>query len=356
MEKIKIGVIGVGVIATAVHIPQIFKSNKYEIVAICDIDIEKLNKVGKELNIPKEFCFSYYLDLINCERVDVIDICTPNYLHYQMCMESIKVGKKFSVEKPITLTKKEAKDIADNAKKKNINNMVCFSYRFKPAVRYAKDLIESGKIGRIKHIKMEYSQSWALELKNTPYYWRFQKEFAGSGALGDLGSHALDLVRFITGKEYTYLISDLGTEIKMRKKMGAEDYETVDVDDFCNIIMKMEDDIRCSFLITRLGYGRGNYQRLEIYGEKGGIIYRLDVNPDIDDEIFGCFGEEDKYEKLDIPEKYNITQMEELANIINGNPSGFAATVVDGYINQVLLDGVIESNEKESWINCKIAK
>lgn len=350
MGKIKIGIIGVGVIATAVHIPQILESNEYEIVALCDIDNEKVLKVGKELNLSKEFCFSNFLDLINCDEVEVVDICTPNYLHYKMCMEVIKSGKKFSVEKPVTMNKEEVREIEENVKRMNIGNMVCFSYRFKPAVRYAKELIDSGKIGKIKHIKMEYSQSWALESKNTPYIWRFQKEFAGSGALGDLGSHAVDLVRFISGKEYVSLISDMGTEIKTRKKVDGEGYGVVDVDDFCNILTKMEDNICCNFLITRLGYGRGNYQRMEIYGDKGGIVYRLDVRPDAEDEIFGCFGEENAYEKLEIPEKYGTTQMKEFANIINGKSSGFAATIADGYLNQIVMDGIIESYEKEKWI------
>ena len=128
------------------------------------------------------------------------------------------------------MTGEQADHLAQVTKERGVKSMVCFSYRFKASARYAKDLIERGLIGDIYHVDMQYYQAWGLPMCNTPLVWRFEQKHTGSGALGDLGSHALDLVRFVTGKEYKRLISHTGTFVHEREKLDSSGMGKVDVD------------------------------------------------------------------------------------------------------------------------------
>ena len=157
MEKkvIRVGSVGVGAIWGGVHEPGIAKSPDLTLVAICDIDEKKLEAVGEKYGIPPQYRFTDYRDLVNCDIVDAVDICTSNDAHFKVAMAAVEAGKPFNLEKPITLTAEEADILAKAAQEKNVKNMVCFSYRFKAAARYAKDLIAQGKIGRVYHVNIQ---------------------------------------------------------------------------------------------------------------------------------------------------------------------------------------------------------
>ncbi len=357
MEKkvIRVGSVGVGEIWSGVHEPGIRKSPDLELVAICDINEEKLNAVGEKYGIPPEYRFVDYHDLINCPIVDAVDICTSNDAHFEVAMAAVEAGKPFDLEKPITLTAQEADTLAAAVEEKDLKNMVCFSYRFKSAARYARDLILQGRIGQVYHVNMQYFQAWGLPRANCPLVWRYVKSRTGTGALGDLGSHALDLVRFVTGKEYVRVVGHTGTYVHQRPLEKGDGVGTVDVDDFSNYMADMEDEISVSFQITRFAYGRGNYQRMEIYGSEGAIVYSLDATPEGIDEIEVCSGDINAdahvFNKLPIPWQYRCDQMQSFADVINGKADGLAATIQDGRANQHLLDAIVESAEKGTWLS-----
>lgn len=356
MAKIRVGSVGIGGISNGVHLPGILKSPDLELVAVCDINPERLKAAQEKYGIDDAHAFLDYHDLINCPDVDAVDISTSNDAHFEIAMAAVEAGKPYALEKPITLTSEEADILAAKTKEKNVKNMVCFSYRFKAAARYAKDLIAQGVIGHVYHVDMQYFQAWGLPRANTPLVWRFVQEKTGSGALGDLGCHALDLVRFVTGKEYTKLVGHTGTYVKERKLLDGDGMGKVDVDDFSNYMAEMGEDTSCSFQITRFAYGRGNYQRMEIYGEKGAIVYSLDVEPGVD-EIEVCIGDTyasaNTYTKLPIPDKYKVDQMQSFADIINDKADGMAATIFDGQVNQHAVDAVIESAAEGKWVTLK---
>ena len=222
MSVIRVGSVGIGGISRGVHLPGIEKSPDLQLVAVCDIDPDALRYARETYGIDEAHCFTDYHDLINCPDVDAVDISTPNNVHYEVALAAAEAGKPYAVEKPLTLTSEEADHLAKVTKEKGVKSMVCFSYRFKASARYAKDLIDRGMIGKVYHVDMQYYQAWGLPFFETPLRWRFQKELTGSGALGDLGSHALDLVRFVTGKEYKRLVSHTGTFVHERQKAGRQ--------------------------------------------------------------------------------------------------------------------------------------
>ena len=161
---LKLGIIGVGGIAQT-HIRMLKKVEQAKICAICDIDEEKLQKVGDQLEIPESHRFTDYKDLINCEDVQAVEICTPNYLHVPMAMDVVAAGKALEVEKPLSVDYAGIDGLLEAIDAAGIVNMTCFSYRFMPAVRYAKHLIEEGKLGKIINVDVAYLKSsgfWAV--------------------------------------------------------------------------------------------------------------------------------------------------------------------------------------------------
>jgi len=350
--KHRVGLVGTGGIAMWAHLPGIAESPDLELVALCDINSEALNEKGDKYNIPAEYRFKDYRDLIACDIVDVVDVTTSNDAHFEIALTAAKAGKPYSLEKPVTMNAVESADLLAATGK--LPNMVCFSYRFKAAARFARDIVQKNQLGVIHHVNTQYFQAWGGFENKCPLLWRFQKDRAGSGALGDLGCHALDLVRFILDKDYLSVCAHNGTITHERNLVGGKGTGPVDVDDFSNYLVAMEDGISGSFQITRFAYGRNNYQRIEIYGSQGALIYKLDEEPGVD-SIDICIGgpmrETYTYTKLPTPGRFNSNQMQSFADILNGKGDGLAATIEDGHKNQLVVDAVLKSAEERKWID-----
>jgi predicted dehydrogenase len=353
MPGIKIGVIGLGGIAGGVHLPGILRCKDFELAALCDIDREKLDRIGDLYQIGSSMRFTDYRDLIASGNVEAVDICSPNDCHFQMALEAVKARKPYAVEKPVTMNAGEAETLVRLTKERAIKNMVCFSYRFKTAARYARHLVQSGALGELYHVYMQYLQAWGNPDFGTPLVWRFVKARAGSGALGDLGCHALDLARFVTGREYLRVAGDAGTYVRERSLPDTPGKGIVDVDDYCHYLARMEGGVSAVFEITRFGFGRGNFQRLEIYGRTGALVYKLDESPGAD-ELEICTGQPlgqlNTFVKIPIPPSFQADQMQSFADIINEKSDGLAARIEDGLASQKVLDAVADSFGNERWV------
>jgi predicted dehydrogenase len=357
MSVKRIGSIGLGGIANAVHLPGIQRSPDLEFAAICDIDKERLDRAGDKYGIDKSRRFIDYHELLALSDVDAVDIAVPNDCHFQIALDAVKAGKHYALEKPVTLTAAQAETLAKNTKEKGVKSMVCFSYRFMKAARYARELVQEGALGEIYHIYAQYLQAGGSPDNDRPLVWRFVKSRAGSGALGDLGCHAIDLVRFIMGKEYIKVVADADTFVKERRLLDGSGMGKVDVDDYCNYMARMEGGASAVFEITRFGFGRGNYQRVEIYGRKGALVYKLNETPDTD-ELEICIGNPPGQLHVfttvpQIPRKFVVDQMQSFADILNDNGDGLSATIEDGLINQKTCDAIIESFEQQKWVAVK---
>ena len=351
--RISVGVVGLGTIAACVHLPGIQLSRDLTLAAVCDVDEKKLKAVGDTYEIPEKYRFTDYRDLIRCKEVAAVDICTPNDCHYQMAMEAVSALKPYAVEKPVTMNHQEAKALLDATEKAGIKSMVCFSYRFKAAARYARELVTSGALGEIHHVNMQYLQSWGRKEADVPLVWRYIKSRSGSGALGDLGCHGLDLVGFVLGRVVEKVVADAGTFVKQRKLEGGTGMGVADVDDYCHYLARLQGNVAASFQVTRFAYGRGNYQRLEVYGERGALVYLLDAEPGVD-ELEICIGQPmgslNVFTKVPVPSYNDADQMQSFANLLLDKGDGLAATIRDGYMNQLVVDAVIESFEGQKWV------
>ena len=352
----RVGSVGIGGISRGVHLPGIAKSPDLELVAVCDLKPERMAYAREAYGIAEDHCFGDYHQLINCPDVDVVDISTSNNAHFEVAKAAIEAGKPYCLEKPVTLTAEEADILAKMTAERGLPSMVCFSYRFKAAARYAKELVEKGLLGEIYHVYMQYLQGGGGPSYDLPRSWRYQKSLTGTGALGDLGCHALDLVSFVTGKGYCKAVGHADTFVHQRSLEEGEGMGEVDVDDFCHYLMEMDGKTSANFSVTRFAYGRGNYQRMEIYGSKGALVYSLDVTPGVD-ELEVCIGSPydrvGAFTKLPVPDRFRTDQMQSFADILNGRGDGMAATIEEGRRIQHALDVIIRSAEEEKWLPCR---
>lgn len=350
MSVIRVGSVGLGGISSGVHLPGIRRSPDLALTAVCDIDPKRLYERGEQYGIPEDRRFTDYRDLAACPDVDAVDISTPNNVHLEIALAAARAGKPYGCEKPVTMDTAEAELLRDETHRAGVKSMIYFSYRYKAAARYLRSLVAGGRLGHIHHVNMQYYQAWGLAEADCALVWRYVKSVAASGALGDLGCHALDLVSFVTGQRYVKVSAHLDTIVRERRLPSGDGRGPVDVDDFSNILAEMTDGISASFQISRFAYGRGNYQRMEVYGEHGALVYHLDRIPGLDELEICDASTGKKYVPAEIPEEFRVDQMQAFADLLNGKDDGLNASIDDGVVNEILLDGILRSSEEQSWV------
>lgn len=344
---LKIGIIGLGGIS-AKHIREIQACDKAEIRAICDVNPETLKKVGDQLGIPENNRFTNYKDLIACEEVEAVEICTPNYLHIPMAMDVVAAGKALEMEKPLSVDYAGVDELLRAIDDAGIVNMTCFSYRFMPAVRYAKHLIEEGKLGKIINVDVAYLKSsgfWAGRRLD----WRFVNEYAGCGVIGDLGVHLIDMTRYLVG-DFKSVYASTEIVVKQRQKLDSDEYAAVETEDLASFMAKLEGNVNANFLISRCAIGNDNTIKFEIYGTEGVLRFNLN-NPN---ELTVCIGEVDRetdsLHTVKVPAKYNIGQEETFIRAALGEIPEDFPVVREGAACQKIVDALIESAKTDSVV------
>jgi len=214
------------------------------------------------------------------DDVDAVDIAAPGNVHCEIAVAAAEAGKHVFCEKPLTFTVADGKKMLAAVRAAGVKHMVNFNYRVCPAVSLAKQMIDAGEIGEIRHVRCTYLQDWLVD-PQFPMNWRLRKEAAGSGAHGDLGAHSIDLARFLAG-EIAEVVGMTKTFITERPAEGTssgltatagEGVENVTVDDTSVFLAKFANGATGNFEATRLAPGRKNYNRFEINGSKGSLVW-----------------------------------------------------------------------------------
>jgi predicted dehydrogenase len=203
--------------------------------------------------------------------VDIVDITTPNDLHRPIAEFALQHGKHVLCEKPLALSAKEAYLMSQCARRSAAVHMVAFNYRRCPAVLEAKRLIESGALGKIFHFRALYLQDWALS-PETPFTWRFSADQSGSGALGDIGSHAIDLALHLVG-EIASVVGVTKTFVDARPEPVSGGSRSVDVDDCAVALLRFASGAVGTLEASRFSYGRKNFLTFEISGSNGALAF-----------------------------------------------------------------------------------
>lgn len=214
-------------------------------------------------------------EVVERKDIDLVDISTPGDSHAEIAIAAARAGKVVFCEKPLANSVGEAEQMLAAVEKAGVVHMICHNYRRAPAVMLAKQLIADGQLGDIRHFRGTYLQDWIAD-SQFPLVWRLDRTKAGSGALGDIAAHSIDLARFLVG-EIAEVAGHLQTFIKERplpedpKRTG-----TVTVDDAAASLVRFENGAMGTIEATRMALGRKNHNRFEINGSKGSLAFDLE--------------------------------------------------------------------------------
>ncbi len=277
MKQFRTGIIGVGFIGAA-HVEQLRRLGNVDVVAIADaVDAQKK---ADSLFVPKGY--ADYKEMIDKENLDCIHICTPNDTHYNIAMYAIEKGVNVVCEKPMTCTLEEADGLCKAAKAKGIVNAMNFNCRFYPMAYQMREMVKSGELGNVYTIHGGYLQDWLF--LDTDYNWRLEPEASGaSRAFGDIGSHWIDLVEFITGLKVVEVLADFAIFHKTRKKplkpidtysgmaLRPEDYKEMPIatEDYATVLFHFDNGAHGCCNISQVYAGRKNQMIVSIAGSKG---------------------------------------------------------------------------------------
>lgn len=248
-------------------------ANLINIVGVATTRAETAKKAAEEIGC--DVYTANYLELLQRDDIALIDCCTPNHMHEEIIVAAAKAGKHIYCEKPLAMNAQQAKRMVDAVQKANVKTQLTFNFRFFPAIYRAKQLIDSGFLGRVFSFRGRYFRSSYID-PTKPLSWRLSKDISGGGALLDLGSHIIDLLYYLLGP-FASVQATMDTLIKERPvKAGSSEKGIVDVDDFALINAKLHDGTLGNIEVSRMGTGVNNECLFEIYSEKGAIRFNAE--------------------------------------------------------------------------------
>lgn len=363
-------------------------SNAYrQVTKFFDPDVEPVMKVlvgRNEANVARaanHFGWEEYStdwrQVLERNDIDIVDIATPGNEHAPMAIAAAQAGKTVFCEKPLGNNFEQAKAMMDAVEAAKVVNMVCFNYRRVPAIALAKRMIENGDLGRIYHFRARYLQDWIAD-PNFPLVWRLQKEVAGSGTLGDIGAHILDISTYLVGN-LTSLSGMTETFVKQRplqapstgteglNAQASTEMGEVTVDDATAFMGRFENGAMGVFEASRFAPGRRNFNTFEINGEKGSIAFNFERMNEL--EYYNTADQSDRqgFRTINVNENdqpysgvywpaghiigYEQTFINTVYDLLQGHAKGesphpdFRA----GAYNNLVLDTVVKSAESKKW-------
>src|SRR5215218_5226647 len=317
-----------------------------------------------------------YRTLVQRGDIGLVDVASTGNTHYEVVMAALAAGKHVLCEKPLANSLAQARAMTLEAQRAGVVAMVNFNYRRVPAVQLAQQLIAEGRLGEIRHWRAVYLQDWIND-PQFPLVWRLQKELAGSGALGDIAAHIIDLAHFLIGP-ITQVTGTLSTFIKERpletasgggtglSSIGSSERGQVTVDDAAMLLARFENGATGTLEATRLAPGRRNHNSFEINGSNGSVVFDLERLNELQvylaDDPAGLQG----FRTINVTDAghpysvwwpaghiigYEHTFTHAVKDLLDGIKTGVnpAPTFADGFRCQAVLDAVERSVASRTW-------
>lgn len=378
MRRIKTAIIGTGFMGK-VHSENVRRLGYVEIAAVAGSSDSRAAAFGESIAVERTT--GDWRTLVDDREIEAVHVLTPNVLHHPVSMAFLQAGKHVLCEKPLTMTSAEAREMLEAAEARGLVHCVQHNLRYYPVVQQIRQMVASGELGEVLAVQGTYSQDWLLY--DTDYNWRIEGEHNGAlRAMGDIGSHWMDMIQHLTGLPITALCADLQTFHKTRKKpkgsvetfagktatQQAYDEVPIDSDDFGAVLLRLGDRARGAFTVSQVSAGNKNRFEVEIYGTKCGVRW----NQERPDELF--IGRRNEPSQIilkdpslldpraagfaDLPgghsEGYDDTHKQVFKRFY-GKISGRAAEgdfpdFRDGLRGMVLLEAVLESHRKQGWV------
>ena len=345
------------------------------LIAIAGRNTERVAAFAEKFGYKRTY--KDFRDLVKDPQVSVVDLCTPPYVHHEESVASFEAGKSVICEKPLARTGKEAEEMWRSAEKAGVKHMTGFNYRFIPAVNYARKLIHDGYVGKLLHFRGAYLNVEVGDLgyinPEFPLDWHFKHETAGYGALSDLGSHIIDIARFLMGE----ISSVAGATATFVKERPLPDEPTkkgqVEVDDSTVAALKFANGALGTIEASWMAPGRKDFLRFEILGSEGSLRFNLERLNEL--EIFSL---RDPNEQRGFRDVWTTTKSHPFMDkfwaeqgggfgwdhsfvneihhftdcVVNDKPiEPLGATFFDGYKNCAVMDAIAKSSETERWVH-----
>lgn len=378
MRKVRTAIIGTGFMGS-VHAENIRRVPNVELVAVAGINDEMARSFGESIGIERTT--GDYKTLLADPSIDSVHVLTPNAQHFPMSKAALLAGKAVLCEKPLAMNVAEAQELAELADKLKLANCTNHNLRCYPVVQHVRYMVESGELGEILHVQGTYSQDWLLY--DTDFNWRLiSSENGALRAMGDIGSHWMDMIQHVTGLSITAVCADLQTFHKKRKKpkvaiqtfagktLKPEDYEEVDIDtdDFGSVLIHMGDRTRGAFTVSQVAAGNKNRFQFEVYGTKGGVSW----NQERPDELW--IGQRNEPNKIILKDPSLLGGAAKgFADLPGGHSEGYDdahkqnykrfyrkvadpsapveyPTFRDGLKGMILLERVMKSHQSRGWV------
>jgi len=276
MKKVHVGMIGTGYMGKAHAIAYRNAASVFPLSVdiVCEIVADISLKIAEEK--AREMGFNRFTDdwkfLVSDPKIDIVDICAPNFLHKEIALAAIKAGKSVYSEKPLALNSSDAAEMMLAAENANVQTLVGFNYIKNPTIQLAKQMVQNGEIGDVVHFRGTFNEDYLAD-SETPFSWRLKRECSGSGALGDMGSHIIHMAQYLVSP-ISSLCADMNTVHQTRKEANCPTTsQFVENDDQVHMLVRFENGAIGTIESSRIAWGRKNGLWFEITGTKGTIIY-----------------------------------------------------------------------------------
>ncbi len=378
-QTIKAAIVGTGFIGPA-HLEALRRIPNVEVVALVEVNQALADEKAKLLGISRAYIFA---DMLRQDDIDVVHICTPNFLHFSQAKAVLEAEKHVICEKPLAISLKEAEELVRIAKTTGLVNAVHFNLRYYPMVRQMKVMREKGELGEVYSIMGSYLQDW-LFLQND-YNWRLEPDKSGdSRAIADIGSHLLDITEYVTGLKITQVMADFSTVHKTRlkplkaietysgKMLNPSDYQEVAIntEDHATVLLRFDNGSKGSITVSQVNAGRKNRLNIEIAGS----VSAFEFNSERPNELW--IGKREKAnEQLMKDPSLVHREVSSLVSFPGGHNEGFPdtskqlfkevyaavavgkqpeqptfPTFADGLRELLIGERIVESNKKQAWV------
>lgn len=379
LNEIKAGVVGVGFIGLA-HVEALRRLG-VEVLGVAGSTPERARVKADAIGVDN--VYESVAAMASDPDIDVVHVATPNYAHADQVRTILAAGKHVVCEKPLALNSSDTADLVARARESGLVNALCFNIRFYPANHQAMAMVAAGDIGEPKLITGSYHQDWLL--RDTDWNWRLQPEQAGElRAVADIGSHWLDLTRFITGRRVVEVMADLHTLVPIRRHPAGpvetfaavsadEDLveEEMHSDDAAGILLRFEGGARGAVTISQVSAGQKNSLRYEIAGSEAALRWH---SAEPDDLLIGHRGRPNEILSRDpglyspeaaalvaypgghvegFPDTFRALFSRVYADVATGAPSATPVypTFADGHDAALVTDAIARSHEERRWVS-----
>jgi predicted dehydrogenase len=378
-QTIRAAIVGTGFIGPA-HLEALRRLPNVEVVALCEVTQELANEKAKTLGIPRAYLFE---EMLKQDDIDVVHICTPNFLHYSQAKAVLEADKHVICEKPLAVKIHEAEELVKIASATGLVNAVHFNLRYYPMALQMKTMREKGELGEVYSVMGSYLQDWLY--LNTDYNWRLEPDKSGdSRAIADIGSHLLDITEYVTGLKIIEVMADFSTVHKTRlkplkpietysgKMLSMDDYQEVPIntEDHATVLLRFDNGSKGSVTVSQVSAGRKNRLNIEISGAKS----NFEFNSERPNELWIGKREKANEHLMKDPSLFH-PEASALISFPGGHNEGFPdtskqmfkevyaavaagkqpenpsyPTFASGLRELIIGERIVESNKKQAWV------